>query len=573
MRKTFVAGTTIFVITLIVVLEIIQNKSGENGFVSVTSSPDLAHAMSTYLPAAVLLSTAALLGFLEFAVKVMAPFQNTSAAGAPAESSIMFSAFHLTPVLLYQSIRRKQFAVTLTTCCGLLAGVFTILSAGLYTLGSVPSSVETNFTISGSFNLNQTLVDSLESNLLGSLLEYYNATYDQGTFADLVYPKVSFSSPESGVDRLLHQHRSSVVVQSNVLRPILDCTGLPSDQLNVTRRPNSTALEIIITGNIPVQCRSNAYFNFTRFRVETTSWDTSLKDVISYGGAMFWLQPDLTGTGMWNAWTQYYEPGCQSIGFVWGSWSNTSLRSTDFSAYTCTQRVEAIPAALTFSIPEMTLDLTAAPILKEAQAHTVSTHQFESSYIGTEGFAPPFDCNIDTSDSMFQAVVCGTMSNTTKEDLGNSAKVKDVLKAVTYVYNVLVAQHINTYMRVDSGNASAADVDLGTQVNATIEDSATLRMFQNKTSKTILQAVLATTLVCFVGAYLLTDTESLPHDPMTLAGSMSLLAGGIPDDELDGYQSFEDFEEKIRRRRFRHGWWEQGESRWYGTGIVKQEDH
>jgi hypothetical protein len=64
-------------------------------------------------------------------------------------------------------------------------------------------------------------------------------------------------------------------------------------------------------------------------------------------------------------------------------------------------------------------------------------------------------------------------------------------------------------------------------VSTTIFNTNRLRIKQNNISKVILQSLLTGMLVCFLSLNVLMDMRStLPHNPITLAGSMSLLAGG-----------------------------------------------
>jgi len=86
-----------------------------------------------------------------------------------------------------------------------------------------------------------------------------------------------------------------------------------------------------------------------------------------------------------------------------------------------------------------------------------------------------------------------------------------------------MAQMINSFMRTNESSDSTSSPQ---QVSATIFNTNRLRIKQNNISKIILQLLLAGMLVCFLGSNALMDMRStLPHNPITLAGPMSLLAG------------------------------------------------
>jgi hypothetical protein len=129
-----------------------------------------------------------------------------------------------------------------------------------------------------------------------------------------------------------------------------------------------------------------------------------------------------------------------------------------------------------------------------------------------------------------------------------------------------MAQVINSGMRTPPLYPSPA-------YNATIA-LPTARLNMNNGSKVTLQILLAIMLVCGTLAYLLTDIRhTLPHNPHTLAGSMTLLAGSemcsrsvvpegtewVSDKELKRVGVFDGY-------LFSLGWWENG----HGGGALKK---
>ena len=107
------------------------------------------------------------------------------------------------------------------------------------------------------------------------------------------------------------------------------------------------------------------------------------------------------------------------------------------------------------------------------------------------------------------------------------------------------SQMINSLMRTNESSDSTFSPQ---QVSGTIFNTNRLRIKQNNISKIILQSLLAGMLVCFLGSNVLMDMRStLPHNPITLAGSMSLLAGGeLCEESKNQTESFEDFENRLK---------------------------
>lgn len=121
-----------------------------------------------------------------------------------------------------------------------------------------------------------------------------------------------------------------------------------------------------------------------------------------------------------------------------------------------------------------------------------------------------------------------------------------------------MAQVIDSNLRQpiqETGNGEA------NRFNGTITVSNQLRLKQNNTSKIVLQALLATMLVCGIAVYALRDMGStLQHNPCSIAGVMSLLAGSemcertvMP--EGAEFMSDRKLGEALRGYLFSLGWW------------------
>ena len=578
LRRMFILCTVLLLIALIVILEVIQRKSGNDGFAGGAVSATLGHALSTYLPAAILLSTATILNMTDFAAKVFAPYQCKHLTGKPASASIMYSAFNLPPLVLLQSLLRGQYGVALATICTLLGGVLTIISAGLYSISSITSPYSTTFPTIGSLNLSYSSQDmALRDNLVVSLLEYYNATYPNGTYDEIIYPLISFDSTDPEVQSLLRQNQSYLEVTSNVLRPSLNCSEIPTSEIVVVSIEYEGSLNVTAIGSYPEECQKSGTFNgYSQFRLGTGSALGGFQTITqrpSSGGSLVGIDPYPFNGGEWGMNISSYGDGCPSLGFLWGTYSNVTLQASNFAAYTCSQYVEAIPATLTFLTPNLVLDQTRPPVLDESNSKVVSLHQLPTDYLAQYGLGSPNECDSGNVDPLFTAAICGSQANITQNDLGNPDRREAVLEAAHHVYRLLTVQTMNSLMRTNS----TSDPAIFPQVSAKIMNANRLRIKQNNTSKIILQSLLAGMLVCFLGSYSLMSMRStLPHNAMTLAGSMSLLAGGkLCNEDHDPTETFEDFEARLQHHRFRLGWWpasansrgEKGEG-WFGIDVV-----
>jgi hypothetical protein len=168
-------------------------------------------------------------------------------------------------------------------------------------------------------------------------------------------------------------------------------------------------------------------------------------------------------------------------------------------------------------------------------------------------------------DSFFRALTSGSEVIRPSQLLG-PANADTLLNSVTRLYRKYMAQVINADMRT-------APLYPNPAYNATIA-LPTARLKMNNGSKLTLQILLAIMFVCGTLAYVLTDMRhTLPHNPHTLAGSMTLMAGSemcsrsvvpegtewISDMKLKRVGIFEGY-------LFSLGWWENGD----GGGALKK---
>jgi hypothetical protein len=448
----------------------------------------------------------------------------------------------------------------------LLGSVLCVISAGLYTIESIAVPYQTTLRTVGSFNLNwNEQVDDVRDNLIVNLLEYHNASYPNGTYEEIVYPLISFENTDPESQKLLRQDRTSMKVKVNVMRPSLNCTLVPTSHVSVSVESMYSKINVTAVMDVPESCQHAGVFQgYTQLHLGTTSADggfQTLSQYPSYSGSLVGTSP-VRPDGTWGTSITYYPEGCPSLGLVWGAYTNGTNDPWNISAFVCSQYVEEIPATLSFIVPDMILDESNPPVLIESQSRVVGRTQFDPGYLALHGLDGPHDCgtldgqplNQPNMDGFFSAAVCGASSNISQTDLGDPQRREEIFDAAHHVYRLIMAQMINSLMRINESSDSTSSPQ---QVSATIFNTNRLRIKQNNISKIILQSLLAGMLVCFLGSNALMDMRStLPHNPMTLAGSMSLLAGGeLCEESKNQAESFEDFENELKGYKFRLGWW------------------
>lgn len=142
-----------------------------------------------------------------------------------------------------------------------LGSVLCVISAGLYTIESIAVPYQTTLRTVGSFNLHwNEPVNNVRDNLIVSLLEYYNASYPNGIYDEIVYPLISFENTDPESQKLLRQDRTSIKVKVNVVRPSLNCTLVPTSHVSVSVESLDSKIDIIAVMDVPESCQNAGIF-------------------------------------------------------------------------------------------------------------------------------------------------------------------------------------------------------------------------------------------------------------------------------------------------------------------------
>jgi hypothetical protein len=180
-------------------------------------------------------------------------------------------------------------------------------------------------------------------------------------------------------------------------------------------------------------------------------------------------------------------------------------------------------------------------------------------------------------DNFFIAILAGKYP-IEPANLTGEANQDNLMKAVQGFYRRYMTQAISANMRV---SAPSAPPEIYT---GTWQDPNSWRIKQNVGSKIAIQVFLGIMFVCGALAYILVKMRHmLPHEPCSIAGICSLLAGSEMCGEQmrsampDGVQWMSDKElEKNRVWEgwlFSIGWWEpkRGEAKRYGIDVGRAE--
>ncbi|OQV03738.1 hypothetical protein CLAIMM_08746 [Cladophialophora immunda] len=255
----------------------------------------------------------------------------------------------------------------------------------------------------------------------------------------------------------------------------------------------------------------------------------------------------------WSKRQGWYSEDCPTIGFYFGHLRVNDTAPLNVTTMMCWQDIEEVDATVAFLPPSMKVDPSRPPTVDESTRRTVKSkaqlytaeliadnlplwqtgppqgdHPARASllYADLEPLhtTPATGYSGSSSvESFFQTMILGG-SGIDPEDLMGVENQSRFFTATQHLYRKYMALYINANMREAYATGARAPV-----YNATFYSGTGLRLIQNNSSKIALQAILGTMILCSLLAYatlpIWNIRRSLPHNPCTIAGMMSFLAG------------------------------------------------
>ncbi|KAG9594266.1 hypothetical protein KCV01_g10350, partial [Aureobasidium melanogenum] len=245
--------------------------------------------------------------------------------------------------------------------------------------------------------------------------------------------------------------------------------------------------------------------------------------------------------------------------------TNVTAHPPTMIGVACRYRVEQIPANITYDLQEGVP--SAAQPIGEATALDGYTPRCLQNPTNFEQIMDPSSLAGYSYARLMLAALNGSDPSTmlTPENL------PVLVDRVTQICNTFTTQYFSDKLR---GNLT-----VGTSVQATLSGSATRAcVYQDRTSTTVLEVLLAVIFICTITALWLFDAEQLiPKDPCSIAAQASLLAGAeflrlIP----PGTQALSNTKmvqvTPFRDHLFSIGWWTQEDgTRRFGIDVGQAE--
>lgn len=511
-KKWFLTAVLPLPLILIVVLEGLQQASDRhNGFLTLQQDTgqdsNSTNILTRYIPSFVVLLVATLFNMLDFTVTTFAPFSALRSGSSPAQRSIFSQLMSKPPpVALYKAAINRQFGTLSSSIAGLTGPVLAIIVSGLLVVENV--IVPSNITVQQLDSFNIDTYNALDNNATTtfSMMERFNLSPPAFTYNDLAFPRIKLSEESTSFGRIANATNSmSLSVQLPALRASLDCKILPQEDILVSYNNTNALSEVLVLSKLHQAERcfgQNLTYRF-EFGIIPDPYD----DGSFAGSTAATFSPAIRFSD------------CPSFALIFGSVKPHTIENVTFM--TCSEHMQEVRVQATFILPHFTIDQSHPPTIDES---TVKILQNTTSGLTAVQNDVPHkisslisDSTILHLDSFTLALAFGSDA-TPPEELVGPANAAKLVNRTNYLYSKFMAQVINSEKR-------SAPLHPNPTYNATIT-LPTNRLKMNNGSKVTLQILLAVMFVCGSLAYLLTDMRrTLPHNPHTLAGTMSLLAG------------------------------------------------
>ncbi|KAI1624870.1 hypothetical protein EDD37DRAFT_368042 [Exophiala viscosa] len=549
-------------LSLIAVLEVLQQSSDKHHGVYTVPDNDWTEIYSHYIPTVVMLIIAMLINILDFNVAMFAPWINFAKGDAISRRSILnHISGRSPPFALLQAVRTRNVGAILSFSAAALASILTILVSGLYTVeDDARHGNNVSLTQLDTFNLQWSNSFSLDNGAaaMADLIMHQNFSYPQSTYEGLVFPKVSISDPTSSSSVSTAHGTMSYILPA--VRGNLRCEVLPNASIIViTQQAGSDSAYatdqafVTATASLPDSCQLGGADGTDSSVTYENNFELPSGGKGTYAGA----QLDLLFGSNASTYGNYGEArgqyigdnpavGCPSLAFTFGHFQLNSDDQSQVTTMICYQEIQSLQANVTFKLNTTTMDSDHPPVV---QNDTISLKANPLSTTGVKSFDFRIQNNLasemtlfngavetpatnppatNTFDIYFQAIINGSTPHDPSTLVGANNQ-NALIDAVNQFYRIYMAQAITTNMRAPQADSSTSSRLSRRQIGTTSSSATTVttsRLVQDNNTKMMLQIILGVMTILAAAAWLTTKMRRvLPCNPCSLAGTMSLLAG------------------------------------------------
>ncbi|QDS75113.1 hypothetical protein FKW77_007352 [Venturia effusa] len=499
---TRVAVLVAIFIVLMVVELLHQRSKRDHGLGDADNSSPMRYAW-TFVPAVVMLLLMSCIGIIDFATRLMQPYQALSRSPVPAQRSIFINYLsQFTVVAIWTAVTNAQFAVLFSAFAMLVAPFLTIVSTGLFVPTMLSHQAAMKIDMTSSINLNHTDAKAASQlSLLANSVIYGNSSWPAWTSDTLVLPSLSTSRQNTSEDS------SISVLRMPVVYPRLECTRVPTSSI-LTSASTDTNKASMHNFSIPVAkgCGSScsaADRNACNSNQDYVTLSSPVSQDGQLFGRVFLTQPSPASDGR-------DDDDCPRIGILYGNGWSGQGSFDELVGMICSPGIYQAEANATWSLPDWTVqdvavDNSAERIIGKGDTATIDLNTILAKPESDNDF-----------DSFFTALTQGRDS-ISAADLTAESNISTVQEKIQTLYARILAQSLSLTARSHSPSTRPP-------LKATLTTTSP-RLIQDTTTTRILESLLALTFLSLVLASLCNDGRKLlPNNPCSIAVMSSLIA-------------------------------------------------
>lgn len=569
---------------LVIALEITYHFSRRtHGLGCFEQNTRYSHYTWTLLPGSIMTTLKLLQQSLTFSVELLDPFSVLKRGSAAADSTLM-SVFLSCNALqaCFRSVRTRRFAVLSIASSTLLTPFLTIITSGLFVSQPIAATEQTSviqtdrLLFPSDANVSTCADWSSDRLIAANLLIKGSIPYPSGTFGDLLFPTLELPTNESiATDSSIDMYNAtSLMANVTAFQPNFICESLDSSDfrfqlgehvlMGLDYKPkNYTAMNYTHAKFGGCACKPGSFPSLSKnFNMYN---DPGQQPFAVYEYNPSWVCTDLDSWQDSDSLMGAYNDtpaACPNITLVH---TNVTAQPPTMIGVACRYRIEQVSANLTYDLQEgMPSDVQLTGEGKALGGYTPRCLQNPTNF---EQIMDPSSLNGYSYARLMIAALNGSDPATilTPENL------PILVDRVTQICNTFTTQYFSDKLR--------SNLTVGETVQATLSGSATRAcVYQDRTSTTVLEVLLAVIFICTMTALWLFDAEQLiPKDPCSIAAQASLLAGSeflrlIP----PGSQALSNTKmaqvTPFKDHLFSIGWWTQEDgSRRFGIDVGQAE--
>ncbi|CAG7930768.1 unnamed protein product [Penicillium olsonii] len=527
----------LFPIAIIVSLEVVYYIStSRRGITLVDGKSPYIHYIWVYIPALVMFTNRCLFTSVEFGTRIVQPYSTLRKGSAPPETTIFENQLRKIAVYgVFDTLRKKQWALAAATTSLLLAAINPIVVSGLFTTKVSGPTSPMNLTQITRWDLGypdnpRLTMDYYEqkdynTDHASGLILNLNLSDPQWTYQNLAFPQFSLAStnpPDEGF----------IDVRIPALRSHLACAEAPKDACKYSR--GSLWCDNNSTCFLPLSTRITAEIDY-------------------------FLQPSEQATNNTGL------SVCPTYGMLYGKYANAShTEATEYHYIYCNATLEEVDVDTRLQLPSLSIDTDFPPrVIESSVREPFDTNAWSLPHFSELSNDYLFDGDERYNNALLETLIQGK-DGIPGDELLAPGKLIERMKVV---YGTIVAQLLNTGARSDFSDSynKTHFVEPATMKAPTytgVFQDGRKYLVQNEISTRILDGVLGGMVVCALIALCAIQTKRvLPKSPTSIASVASFLYGSRLLGSVIPRGAEWDSDAILKKRgifegSFSMGWWE-----------------